>query len=46
MVQMEIVTSKGEKKQCALKCRLDTEDDLAYFSRGGIMPFVLDQLLE
>ena len=46
MVQMEIVTSKGEKKQCALKCRLDTEDDLAYFTRGGIMPFVLDQLLE
>ena len=46
MVQMEIVTSKGERKQCALKCRLDTEDDLAYFTRGGIMPFVLDQLLE
>jgi aconitate hydratase len=45
-VQMEIVTSKGEKTQCALKCRLDTEDDLAYFTRGGIMPFVLDQLLE
>lgn len=46
MVQMEIVTTKGEKKQCMLKCRLDTEDDLAYFTRGGIMPFVLDQLLE
>ena len=45
-VQMEIVNSKGEKKQCELKCRLDTEDDLAYFTRGGIMPFVLDQLLE
>ena len=46
LVQMEVMTSKGEKKQCTLKCRLDTEDDLAYFTRGGIMPFVLDQLLE
>lgn len=45
IVQMEIVKASGEKSHCSLKCRLDTEDDLAYYTRGGIMPFVLDQLL-
>ncbi|MCB1649940.1 MAG: aconitate hydratase AcnA [Pseudomonadales bacterium] len=44
-VQMMIAREDGSTSQCRLICRLDTEDDLAYFRRGGIMPYVLDQLL-
>lgn len=45
MVTMEIVNEAGKSATCELLCRLDTEDDLAYYLRGGILPYVLDQLL-
>jgi aconitate hydratase len=44
-VQMEILDSFGARRECELLCRLDTEDDVACFTRGGILPFVLEQLL-
>ncbi len=27
-----------------LKCRIDTQDELAYFQKGGILPYVLESL--
>lgn len=44
-VTMEIVRANGETQSCELLCRLDTEDDLVYYTRGGILPYVLDKLL-
>jgi aconitate hydratase len=44
-VQMEILDSLGARHECELLCRLDTEDDVACFTRGGILPFVLEQML-
>ncbi|MDP1932793.1 MAG: aconitate hydratase AcnA [Gammaproteobacteria bacterium] len=44
-VVMEVVNADGIIRTCELLCRLDTEDDVAYFSQGGIMPYVLEQLL-
>ncbi|MGJ8687917.1 MAG: aconitate hydratase AcnA [Gammaproteobacteria bacterium] len=45
MLTMEVEQEGGETQRCELLCRLDTEDDLAYYLRGGIMPYVLDKLL-
>ena len=45
LVTMEIVDSHGARRECELLCRLDTADDLACFTRGGILPLVLEQLL-
>ena len=44
-VRMDVVTSAGERKSCDLICRLDTADDVAFFRGGGILPYVLEQLL-
>ena len=44
-VVMEVLSADGVTRECELLCRLDTEDDVVYFSRGGIMPYVLEQLL-
>ncbi len=32
---------KGEREEIRLRCRLDTANEGAYFSAGGILPFVL-----
>jgi len=45
MLTMEIEQEGSKSQRCELLCRLDTEDDLAYYLRGGIMPYVLDKLL-
>ncbi|MES3008663.1 MAG: aconitate hydratase AcnA [Pseudomonadota bacterium] len=44
-VQMVILDRHGVRHEYELLCRLDTEDDVACFTRGGILPFVLEQLL-
>lgn len=44
-VTMEIQTDAGVTQECELLCRLDTDDDVAYFTQGGILPYVLEQLL-
>ena len=32
--------------RCQLKLRIDSDDEMAYFHKGGILPFVLEELLK
>jgi aconitate hydratase len=41
----EIVASDGGLKRVPLTCRIDTLDELDYFKNGGILHFVLRQLV-
>jgi aconitate hydratase len=41
----EIVAADGTLKRVPLLCRIDTLDELDYFRHGGILQFVLRQLL-
>ena len=41
----EIVYSDGKKRDVKLLCRIDTLDELEYYRNGGILHFVLRQLL-
>ncbi|MBI2819727.1 MAG: hypothetical protein HYX73_07090, partial [Acidobacteria bacterium] len=36
---------KGEAKTFATKARIDTPEELLYYQNGGILPYVLRQLL-
>ncbi|GBE42703.1 aconitate hydratase 1 [bacterium BMS3Bbin10] len=40
----KIEFADGGAKQIALLCRIDTEDELAYYRNGGILPYVLRNL--
>ncbi len=42
---MDIVFANGELKQVDLLCRLDTEEELKAYRSGGILRYVLKQLL-
>ena len=44
-VTMEI-NNKGNKKQIQLIARIDTPMEMEYYLNGGIMPFVLRQLMK
>lgn len=44
-VQMEVTGGKGGAQICELVCRLDTALEVAYFSSGGIMPYVVEKLV-
>jgi aconitate hydratase len=35
----------GSKQEIAVRCRIDTPIEVDYFKHGGIMPFVLRELL-
>jgi aconitate hydratase len=41
----EIVASDGGLKRVPLMCRIDTLEELEYFRHGGILQFVLRELL-
>jgi aconitate hydratase len=41
----EIVAADGALKRVPLVCRIDTLDELDYFKNGGILQYVLRQLL-
>ena len=43
-VLMEITDTGGNRRSCDLICRLDTALEVAYFTNGGIMPYVVRQL--
>ncbi|NQV69883.1 MAG: aconitate hydratase, partial [Pseudohongiella sp.] len=43
-VLMEVTGNSGKKQICELICRLDTALEAAYFSSGGIMPYVVKKL--
>ncbi|HMT02664.1 MAG TPA: aconitate hydratase, partial [Burkholderiales bacterium] len=40
-----ITYPNGEKKQINVLCRIDTPIEVAYFKHGGILPYVLRDLL-
>jgi aconitate hydratase len=40
-----ITSANGKKKRVALTLRIDTPIEVDYYQHGGILPFVLRQLL-
>ncbi|QKS29291.1 MAG: Aconitate hydratase A [Accumulibacter sp.] len=44
-VALVITRADGERRECALLCRIDTPIEVSYYRAGGILPFVLGQLL-
>ena len=45
--ELTLVMSKdGKTKKVAVKCRLDTAIEVEYYRHGGIMPYVLRQVLK
>ncbi len=40
-----IESSSGEKRELQLLCRIDTEDEVAYYQSGGILNYVLGRLV-
>jgi aconitate hydratase len=44
-LMLEIENSKGEKRYVPVKLRIDTPVEIDYYKSGGILPFVLRQLL-
>jgi aconitate hydratase len=44
-VTLEIETTNGEERTLPVKLRIDTPIEIDYYRHGGILPFVLRQLL-
>ena len=44
VVTAKIIFADGAAKDVSLLCRIDTEDELAYYRNGGILPSVLRNL--
>ena len=44
MMTAKITFADGSTKDVQLLCRIDTEDELAYYRNGGILPYVLRNL--
>jgi aconitate hydratase len=44
-VTLEIERMNGEKRASPVKLRIDTPIEIDYYRHGGILPFVLRQLL-
>ena len=44
-VTLEIESTNGEKRALPVKLRIDTPIEIDYYRHGGILPFVLRQLL-
>jgi aconitate hydratase len=44
-VTLEIENGNGQKRAVPVKLRIDTPIEIDYYRHGGILPFVLRQLL-
>jgi aconitate hydratase len=44
-LSLEITREDGSKDQAELLCRIDTLNEVEYFKAGGILHYVLRQLL-
>ena len=44
-VTLEIEKTNGAKRELPVKLRIDTPIEIEYYKHGGILPFVLRQLL-
>ena len=42
---LEITDAKGAKKKVPVLCRIDTADEVDYYENGGILHFVLRNLM-
>jgi len=39
------IDQEGKKRQVKLRCRLDSNIEIAYYTQGGILPYVLRQII-
>jgi aconitate hydratase len=46
VVTLEIEDLHGKKDTIPLKCRVDTQDEVDYMRKGGILPYILHQFLK
>ena len=46
VLTMKVTGPSGKTIETKLKCRIDTEDELEYFRNGGILPYVLRNLVK
>jgi aconitate hydratase len=44
-LECRITSANGSQQTLKLRCRIDTMDEVEYYRHGGILPFVLRQLL-
>ena len=44
MLEAKITASDGKVSRVPVQCRIDTDDEMAYFRNGGILHYVLRQL--
>jgi aconitate hydratase len=45
-LKVQITASDGRKTEISVKCRIDTAIEVDYYRHGGILPFVLREILE
>ena len=45
VVALEIVRQNGERERMPVKLRIDTPIEIDYYRHGGILPFVLRELM-
>jgi aconitate hydratase len=43
---LQITQSDGTKVEIMVKCRIDTAIEVDYYRHGGILPYVLREILE
>jgi aconitate hydratase len=44
-MDLKVIISKGgQKREITVRCRIDTADEIAYYTHGGIMQYVLRSL--
>jgi aconitate hydratase len=44
-LRMQITYADGRKAEITVKCRIDTAIEVDYYRHGGILPFVLRELM-
>jgi aconitate hydratase len=42
---LRITRANGQSENVAVKCRIDTPIEIDYYQHGGILPYVLRQLV-
>jgi aconitate hydratase len=45
MVTLEITRQDGKREEVPVKLRIDTPIEIDYYRHGGILPFVLRELM-
>ncbi len=44
-IHLRVTRANGEQFEVELKCRIDTSIEIEYYKHGGILPYVLRQLV-